>query len=81
MTHQPTERRAAFFGDHSSRRLLVLRREESDLDELVVEERLIECPQDGFADARLADVDDRAKRVREPAELLALVAREHGSGE
>ena len=80
MTHQSAESRAALVGDHSSHRLLVLRREESDLDEFVGEERFIERPQDRAADARLADVDDRAQRVCKSAECLALVARELWSG-
>jgi len=80
MTQQSAESRAALVGDHSSCCLLVLRCEESDLDELVGAERFVERPQDRVADARLADVDDRAQRVRKPAECLALVARERRSG-
>jgi len=81
MTHQSAESRAALVGDHSSRCLLVLRREESDLDELVGEEGFVERAQDRATDARLADVDDRAQRVRQSAERFALVARELRSGE
>ena len=80
MTHQSAESRAALVGDDSRRCLLVLGREESNLDELVGEERFVERSQDSVADARLADVDDRAQRVRKPAERLALVARELWSG-
>jgi len=80
MTHQPAESRAALVGDRSSGCLLVLRREESDLDEFVGEQGFVECAQNRATDARLADVDDRAQRVRESAECLALVARELRSG-
>ena len=80
MTHQSAESRSALVGDYSSRCFLVLRREESDLDEFVSEERFVERPQDRVADARLADMDDRAQRIRKPAECLALVAREFSSG-
>ena len=80
MTHQSTESRSTLVGDFASRCLLVLRREETDLDEFVSEERFVERPQDRVADARLANVDDRAQRVRKPAECLALVAREFWSG-
>jgi hypothetical protein len=80
MTHQSAEGRAALVGDRSSGCLLVLRREESDLDEFVGEEGFVECAQNRAADARLADVDDRAQRVRKSAQRLALVARELRSG-
>lgn len=81
MTHQSAESRAALVGDRSSRCLFVLWREESDLDEFVGEERFVERPQHRVADARLAYVDDRAQRIRKPAESLALVARELWSSE
>ena len=80
MTHQSAQGRAALVGDQASRRLLVLRFEEPNFDEFVGEKRFVECAQDGVADARLADVDDWAQRIRKSAERLALVARELRGG-
>ena len=80
MTHQSAERCTALLGDRLSRCLLVLGRQQTNLDEFVGEQCFVERAQNLIAHARLADVDDWAQRVRKPAERLALMTREYRSG-
>jgi hypothetical protein len=49
-----------------------------DLHELVIDEGLVDCGNEPFVDADLADLDDRTEVMSQTTEVTTLLAAEHG---
>jgi hypothetical protein len=81
MANEPAELGATAIGELTSDRLLVLRLPQTNLHELVIQERTIDRAEHPLAEPTLPDLDERLAGVRETAKETALKALKgrHGS--